>query len=529
MANVENEISDAQDVGDLHGFGYRQSLRRSIGSYGSFAVAFSMISITTAVFFLLPSLFSTVGGVGVWLWVPCSAGIFMIVLVYAHLAARIPITGFAYQWNSRLVSPHYGWFTGWTAFLAFCAGTASIATALSAVFAGNVWAHPTHANLVTFALVMILAAGLINIVSIRVVSTVNNAAVGFEIVGSVGAAALLFIGSLFFFHHDQAGFSILTQAGPVGGGSATWYGFALAALLPLTTFLGWEGAADLAEETTDPRSITPRAMIRANYTSVAASFFMIVGFMIAIPHGVKDLVNQPGNALIYTFQSHFGSVAGDVLQVVVFISIFSCLLANMVVATRMTFSLARDKMLPGSSMLGRVYPRTRTPMFAILLVAAIAAGVNLLSAGIASNVVSITAAAYYATYCLTVGAALWAFFRNKVPSARVGDFSLGRWARPVAVVAFLYAAGVVLDILAPQGGHIAMKYLAGAELVGVLWYVLYLRRRINRGAAGIGRAEVLSPSDVSTRSETGNTASPIMEIRHSTEGERRSPRSPAGA
>src|SRR5260370_20422347 len=106
--NAETSLSDEADVGDLHQFGYAQSLRRTLGPYGSFAIAFSMISITTAIFFLLPSLFGTAGAAGVWLWIPCAAGVFLIVLVYAHLAARIPITGFAYQWNSRLINPHYG-------------------------------------------------------------------------------------------------------------------------------------------------------------------------------------------------------------------------------------------------------------------------------------------------------------------------------------------------------------------------------------------------------------------------------------
>jgi 4-hydroxybenzoate polyprenyltransferase len=103
--NAETSLSDEADVGDLHQFGYAQSLRRTLGPYGSFAIAFSMISITTAIFFLLPSLFGTAGAAGVWLWIPCAAGVFLIVLVYAHLAARIPITGFAYQWNSRLINP----------------------------------------------------------------------------------------------------------------------------------------------------------------------------------------------------------------------------------------------------------------------------------------------------------------------------------------------------------------------------------------------------------------------------------------
>jgi amino acid transporter len=485
--NQENTLSDVQDVGDLHQFGYVQSLRRTLGPYGSFAIAFSMISITTAIFFLLPSLFGTAGAAGVWLWIPCAAGVFLIVLVYAHLAARIPITGFAYQWNSRLINPHYGWFTGYTALLAFMAGTAATAVALATVFASDVWTSPTHGDIVLFATLAMAAAALINIISIRAVSAVNNTGVFFEITGSVGAAALLFFGAIFFFHHD-AGFSILVSTQRTAGGSL-WYGFVLAALLPLYCFIGWEGAADLAEETNDPRAVTPFAMIRANYVSVAASLFMIVGFLIAIPAGVGKLLGQPKNPLVYIFQSHFGAVAADILQVVVFLAIFSCVLANMVVATRLTFALSRDKMLPGSGVLGHVNATTRTPIASILLVAAVGIGINLLSAGVAANVVSICSVAYYFIYALTVGGAIYAYQKKTMPA---GDrhFSLGRWFMPVAGAAVLYAAAVIVIALAPHEGHTAAEYLFGAEVLGALWYVLYLRARISNQSAGVLRKEV---------------------------------------
>src|SRR5258708_6671640 len=148
-------VAAIDDVSDLHEFGYNQKLRRALGPYGSFAIAFSMISITTAIFYLFPGIFQTVGGVGIWLWIPCGAGLFLVVLVYAHLSARMPITGFAYQWTSRLTNMHYGWFTGWTGLLAFFAGTASIAAALATVFAPDIWANPTHADIVIFATVAI--------------------------------------------------------------------------------------------------------------------------------------------------------------------------------------------------------------------------------------------------------------------------------------------------------------------------------------------------------------------------------------
>jgi amino acid transporter len=482
-------LSDAEDLGDLQTFGYVQSLRRTLGPYGSFAIAFSMISITTAIFFLLPSLFGTAGAAGVWLWIPCAAGVFLIVLVYSHLAARIPITGFAYQWNSRLINPHYGWFTGYTAVLAFMAGTAATAVALATVFASDVWKSPTHGDIVLFATAAMVAAALINIISIRAVSAVNNTGVFFEITGSVGAAALLFFGAIFFFHHD-AGFSILVSTQRTSGG-ALWYGFVLAALLPLYCFIGWEGAADLAEETNDPRAVTPFAMIRANYVSVAASLFMIVGFLIAIPHGIGNLLGQPKNPLVYIFQSHFGAVAAGVLQVVVFLAIFSCVLANMVVATRLTFAMSRDKMLPGSTALGSVNTTTRTPIGAIILVAVVGIGINLLSAGIAANVVSICSVAYYFIYALTVGGAIYAYGKRTMPDASPGHFSLGRWFLPIAGIAFAYAAAVIVIALAPHEGHTAAIYLLGAEVAGTLWYLLYLRRRISNRTAGVLRREVV--------------------------------------
>jgi amino acid transporter len=411
-------------------------------------------------------------------------GVFLIVMVYSHLAARIPITGFAYQWNSRLISPHYGWFTGYTALLAFIAGTAATAVALASVFASDIWTSPTHGDIVLFAAVAMAVSAAINIVS-----AVNNFGVIFEIAGSVGAAALLLVGGIFFFHHD-AGFKILTSSVRTGD-HALWYGFVLAALLPLYCFIGWEGAADLAEETNDPRSVTPSAMIRANYVSVIASFFMIIGFLIAIPHGITKLLGQPKNPLVYIFQSHFGKFAADALQVTVFLAIFSCVLANMVVATRLTFALSRDKMLPGSSLLGKVHSKTLTPIGSILLVAAVGIGINLLSAGIAANVVSIVSVAYYFIYVLTVGGAIYAYKTGKMPAHREGDFSLGRWFYPVAIAAFAYSGGVIVIALAPHEGHTAGFYLLGMEIAGALWYLLYLRRRISTNQAGVYRQDVV--------------------------------------
>jgi len=485
-----------RDQQDLGGFGYTPALRRALGPLGSFAVAFSMISVTTGIFFLFSGVFTTTGGWGIWLWLPVAAGLLLIVLVYMHLGARIPLTGYAYQWNSRLVGAHYGWFTGWTALLAFMTGTASIAVSVATVFAPEIWTSPSKGQVVLLATVVIVAAAVFNIISIRATALVNNLGVSFEIAGSVIATLIVILGAIFFFKHSE-GIKVLGQSGPVGGGPVNLTAIALAALLPVYVLIGWEGAADLAEETIEPRLATPKAMLRASVLSIVVSLFMIIGFSVAIPHGVPAMINQAENPLFYIFRSQVGAGAVAVLKVIVFIAMFSCLLANMAVGTRMSFSLARDGMLPASRLLAWTSPKTYTPVFSVILVAAVALAVNLLSAGIATRVVSIASVCYYGTYALTLLAAYLAARRNRLPDTVPGGFSLGRWLTPIAVAGAAWAIVIIVALVAPAVNHITAEYAVGAELLGFLWWLLYLRPRLDRGELGVAQARAEPPASAS--------------------------------
>ena len=57
----------------MSSFRYAQELRRTIRLFGSFAVAFSFISITTGIFANYKSLMTDSGPVGIWTW-PLVAG-----------------------------------------------------------------------------------------------------------------------------------------------------------------------------------------------------------------------------------------------------------------------------------------------------------------------------------------------------------------------------------------------------------------------------------------------------------------------
>jgi amino acid transporter len=474
---------------DLAQFGYRQQLHRSIGSYTSFALAFSMISVTTTVFTLFAQPFQAIGGVGIWLWLPVGFGVVLITLVYGHLAARLPVTGYAYQWASRIVSPDYGWFTGWNALLCTLVGSAGISVALASVFAPDLWSSPTHWDVAMLAVIAIIVAVFINVLSIKAASTVNNAGATMELFGTIGFTVVLAFG-IIFFHHVQ-GPSVLFQHGSSNGSGFGFDTIGLALLLPIWTLAGWEGSADLAEETNDPRRVAPRAMLRAVVISGVAAFFIYAVFAMAISGSISHTVDGTGNPMVAIYSGHFGGFAADLLQIVAFVAMLSCLLANITCATRTGFSLARDRMLPFSRVWSSVNEKTATPVYTIIAVGVFAIIVNLLSGGFVTNVLAVVNVALYLTYGSTCLAVLIAVRRRTIPDAPAGYFGLGKWLVPVAVTCVVFSIAVIVFMIGPASSHVVLYYAVGFEAAGAIWYLAAVRGRLRRGVAGPGRSNVM--------------------------------------
>src|SRR5215469_1731821 len=473
-----------RDIKDLHALGYRQSLRRTIGQFTSFALGFAMVSITAAVFTTFSTGFNNFGGASIWLWFPVLIGVLAITMIYGHLSARLPLTGYAYQWSARLVNGHAGWFTGWCAMLAFTAGTAGLSIAMGTVFAPYIWSHPTTTDVQIFGVVMIAIGTILNAIGVRAATWVNYIGAGVELIGTVGLAIVLAFGLLFF--HHEAGPSILTQVGTATGAPVTFTGVMLAVLLPVYTLIGWEGSADLAEETRDPRRTAPRAMVRTVIISTIAGFFIFAIFSMAIPTGVKAALGGTQAPIIFIFKFQLGNFVGDLMTVIAFIAFLSALIANVAVCTRLIYSLSRDKMLPASRFLSQVNPRTRTPLYVIGLVAVFSLILNFLSSGIVTRIVSIVAVTYYLTYILTMASAIYAERRGRVPQAPSGPgyVNLGKWFTPVAAFGIAFALFICAYLTLPAANQVAGEYTVYGLILGVLWWALYLARQLREGKAG---------------------------------------------
>ena len=80
------------DSGMEH-FGYRESLDRSIGAFGSFAAGVSYISILTGTFQLFYFGFGTAGPAYLWSWPLVLVGQLAVALCFMELAAKYPVAG----------------------------------------------------------------------------------------------------------------------------------------------------------------------------------------------------------------------------------------------------------------------------------------------------------------------------------------------------------------------------------------------------------------------------------------------------
>src|SRR3989449_10866900 len=90
---------DAADARDLAGFGYKQELRRALGVYSSFAVAFSYISPSTGIFTLYALGLGIGGPAFIWSWPIVVVGQLIIGLNFAEGSSHFPVAGSVYHWT----------------------------------------------------------------------------------------------------------------------------------------------------------------------------------------------------------------------------------------------------------------------------------------------------------------------------------------------------------------------------------------------------------------------------------------------
>ncbi|MDQ0727539.1 APC family permease [Microbacterium sp. W4I20] len=303
-----------------------------------------------------------------------------------------------------------------------------------------------------------------------------------QIIGMIGITVLLFaVGAAL----GRLDFSTLFATAPVAeaaywdfGGLTDAGPFPLAFLLGAFTIVGFESAANLAEETKNPERVIPRAMVQA----VIALGVLGMLFLIAVTALAGDTAELAKSAtpVATVITSVLGPVVGKGMLVLVVISIFSCGLVITLSGTRLIWAMSRDERFPGWQLLRRVHRSRHTPVAATLGYLVITQAILAVFSGTSDALFILFSAATLLPAIIYAGTVLLYIVKRKSLPASTG-FRLGRWEIPVLILASVW---LVYELLIFRDDSFAQPRLyVGIMLVIGIAYLVYLV--VTRGRKGL--------------------------------------------
>jgi amino acid transporter len=507
-ASTPEASGQERDSADLAQFGYKQELKRSLGTFSSFAVAFSYISPSTGIFTLFFLGLTTIGGVFIWTWPVVALGQFIIALNFAEVSSHYPIAGSVFQWTKYLSRRSYAWFSGWiylfAGILTVTAVVGTLPLALIPALNGLSWhlGLTLHTELIT-ALITLVVITVLNIYGVRLVAIINNTGVVFEILGMFVFALILII-----FHNHQ-GIHVVTNSGGLHVGSST---FLVAMFMSLFVIYGFDTASTLAEETRDPRRAAPKAVLFSIVGAFVIGGVFLLGTLMAIPNLHTAITNDwsPANVIEANFSPHFATI----YLLVVSAAIFVCCLSIMAATIRLCFGMSRDNQLPFSRPLARVSPTLHTPIWTCITIAVLSAIPFIQYTGAGIIAIAATAMIYFAYFLGNIAILL---ARLSGWPKRSAPFRLGAWGLPVNILGLIYGGAMLINFAWPRAAsnptpkqedlllNFHIGFLNGIPVLWTVFVVLAVIGAIYYLAAGQRKefAPIVAPSPDDPLSATG--------------------------
>ncbi|MBI1901432.1 MAG: amino acid permease [Planctomycetia bacterium] len=399
------------------------SLLRALGLYAAVAVVVG--NVIGSGIFLKPGRIAADGG-EVWLilsaWVFGGVLCLLGALCYAELAAMLPRAGGEYVFLREAYGRPLAFLFGWNDFLF---GKPASIGALSMAFVGSLAAAvgvqkltgatsamgavSVDVLLAVVAVLLIAAMAVVNVLGVvwgGVVQTVTTVvkAGGVALIALAPFVLLLFTGQGIewenYASHRTPASATGTQTAtstpaqpsasatnpggannPSGAAqSASPVGFAarfgLVLLAVMWAYNGWNGIGPVAEEIRDPGRNIPIALL----AGVAILIALYVAANVAY-HGVlsvDELAAAGDNGASATARALIGPVGAAIVAGIIMCSTFGAINSNLLLGPRVPFAMGRDGVF--FRQLGRVHPNFRTPAVSIVVQAAMAAGLVIVSA-----------------------------------------------------------------------------------------------------------------------------------------------------
>jgi amino acid transporter len=419
-------------------------LSRGFSFRSALALAFADVSPIAAVYAIFTLGLFAAGPKFFWAFPIVLVGQLLVAGVFGELASRWPYAGSVYQWSRHVRGTTSGWAAAWAYMwgLTIALGTLSYAASgfLLQIFGVG---EPSRWLTATVAIVIIALGTAVNIVGRKVLKVMVIASITCEVVGSVGLGIVLLL-----FYRENPFSALFSSAGIPDAATWTSGPMLLAVAFVGWSFLGFEAAGSVAEEVDDPERNVPKAIILGLLLVGLVVMFSSAALILAIPNLDEVVAAQTGDVVSQTLTTHLGAGITKPLLAMFVIGFLSSFLAVQAAVSRCIWGAARDRSLPGSTMLGKLAGPERLPVNAIALTAVVAVVFILLAGSQFYNIlVNFNIIGFYIAFGVPViGAAIARMTGKWQP----GPFNLGRWGAPVTYVASLWIIFETVNVAWPR-------------------------------------------------------------------------------
>ena len=463
--------------------GEGEGLKREFSLFAIFALAFAFISPIVALYAIFGFAFTSAGPAMWWGFFVVLAGQLLVAMVFAELASRWPFEGSIYQWSRRLFHETYGWFAGWAYMWTLMITMVAVAYGAAGfvpVVLGLDPFEPREQLLV--AMGFLVFGTLMNLTSRKTLQAFMIASIVAEVIGSVGIGTVLL-----FFHNEQPLSSVFESAGAgAGPGGYVWAGFFAAVGFIGWTYVGFETAGSVAEETPRPRIDVPKAIILSLVTVALVVTYASLALILAIPDYGAVISGDVVDPVAETISFQLGSGITKPLFVLFIIGFTASLLAIQTNCSRVMWAFARADVLPASGTLKKLSSGARLPVNTIITTGVIAAIllVSTQSENVYLTLVSMATEGFYLSFGMPVVAAFVTRLRGRW---QAGEWNLGRWGMLVSAAASVWVVFEYFNIAWPRAEGVpwyqdwAVFVMTG--IIGALGVLAYLTVRTKVVAA----------------------------------------------
>jgi amino acid transporter len=338
--------------------GEQRLAKGALSTLDAVVISVSVLAPGMAMFLNVPGVAAVAGGSTPLAFLLGGIACLALALVVIGFTRRMAAAGYAYTYASRSLGKSAGFMAGWLyAFGLICfvpmtmAGVAYLATDLLKLSSG--WWFPIF--LVGMVLLVVLS-----IIKIKVTTRV-------QLVIGVLTVALIVIVDLVVTAKGGAHGNSLQPFSfghtNKGGFSGVFYGI----ILGITSYIGFETAADFGEETANPRRAIPIAVLAS--VGFAILFYLWTTYSLTIGFGDGAKFGSDPSALKTIADKFVGGPVPQLLEIGAMLSAFVVCVGCATAGTRTLFAMGREGVLP--SWLGKTHPTFRTPANATLAVAAV--------------------------------------------------------------------------------------------------------------------------------------------------------------